>query len=101
MESGSRIGPDCITLRRIPSNIGDALALSFKFTPTKMKLNRSLLRAGLLLLLTAAAVLLLTAAQRRQARISQLVRDVNVLAPHTEARPAHVNDNVAEGSAVH
>jgi mannose-6-phosphate isomerase-like protein (cupin superfamily) len=58
-------------------------------------------RSILLLLLGAATVLSLTAAQRKEARVSQVVRDVNLLAPHAAARPAHLNDNVTEGSAVH
>ena len=58
-------------------------------------------RSILLLLLGAATVLSLTAAQRKEARVSQVVRDVNLLAPHAAARAAHLNDNVAEGSAVH
>jgi ferric-dicitrate binding protein FerR (iron transport regulator) len=57
-------------------------------------------RAGLLLLLGPATVLLLTAAQRKEARVSQVVRDVNLIAPHAAARPAHLNDTVTEGSAV-
>jgi len=66
----------------------------------KSILNRLLARAGLVLLLGSAAVLLLTAAQRKEARVSQAVRDVNLLAPHAAARPAHLNDNVTDGSAV-
>jgi len=62
--------------------------------------NRSLARAGLVLLLGSATVLLLTAAQRKGARVSQVVRDVNLLAPHAAARSAHLNDSVTEGSAV-
>ncbi|PYS56194.1 MAG: hypothetical protein DMF76_25350 [Acidobacteria bacterium] len=30
-----------------------------------------------------------------------MVRDVSLLAPHVAARPAHLNDNVMDGSAVH
>jgi hypothetical protein len=62
--------------------------------------NRSLARAGLVLLLGSATVLLLTAAQRKGARVSQVVRDVNLLAPHAATRPAHLNESVTEGSAV-
>ena len=60
----------------------------------------SVLRSIVLLLFSSATVLLLTAAQRKEARFSQVVRDVNLLAPHAAARPAHLNDNVIEGSAV-
>ena len=63
--------------------------------------SRLLSRAGLVLLLASATVLLLTAAQRKEARVSQVVRDVNLLAPHAAARPAHLNDDVTDGSAVH
>jgi FecR protein len=66
-----------------------------------MKSNRSLPRTGLILFFGSAALLLLTAAQRKEARVTQIVRDVNLLAPHLAARPAHLNENVAEGSAVH
>src|SRR5437868_12807987 len=69
----------------------------------KMKsiLSGSLARAGLVLLLGSAAVLFFTAAQKKEARVSQVVRDVNLLAPRAAARPAHLNDNVTDGSAVH
>src|SRR2546423_1264356 len=63
--------------------------------------NRSLPRAGLVLLLSSGAILLLTAAQRKKARVTQVVRDVELLAPHVAARPARLNDNVTDGSAVH
>ena len=63
--------------------------------------NRSLSRAGLVLLFSSGAILLLTAAQGKEGRITQIVQDVKVLAPHVAARPAHLNDNVTDGSAVH
>jgi ferric-dicitrate binding protein FerR (iron transport regulator) len=63
--------------------------------------NSSLPRTGLVLLFGSAAILVLTAAQRKEARVTQIVRDVKVLAPHIAARPARVNDNVTDGSAVH
>jgi mannose-6-phosphate isomerase-like protein (cupin superfamily) len=66
----------------------------------KSSSNHSLARAGLVLLLGSAMVLLLTAAQRKGGRVSQVVRDVNLLAPHAAARAAHLNDSVIEGSAV-
>jgi hypothetical protein len=70
-------------------------------TAMKSIFNRSLPRAGLVLFLSSSAILLLTAAQRKEARVTQVVRDVKVLAPHVAARPAHLNDNVTDGSAVH
>ena len=63
--------------------------------------NRSLSRAGLVLLFSTGVILLLTAAQGKEGRVTQVVQDVKVLAPHVAARPAHLNDNVTDGSAVH
>ncbi len=63
--------------------------------------NRSLPRAGLALLFSSGVILLLTAAQGKEGRVTQVVQDVKVLAPHVAARPAHLNDNVTDGSAVH
>src|SRR2546421_5348320 len=70
-------------------------------TAMKSIFNRSLPRAGLVLLFSSAAILLLTAAQRKEARVTQVVREVKLLAPHVAGRPAHLNDNVTVGSAVH
>ena len=70
-------------------------------TTMKSPFNRSLPRAGLLLLFSLGAILPLTAAERKQARITRVVRDVSLLAPHIAARPAHLNDDVTNGSAVH
>jgi hypothetical protein len=70
-------------------------------TAMKSIFNRSLPRAGLVLLFSSGAILLLTAAQRKEARVTQVVQDVKVLAPHVAARPAHLNDTVTDGSAVH
>ncbi len=82
-----------------------SVALSrFRFdseTTMKSIFDRSLPRAGLLLLFGWGAVLLLTAAEREGGRITQVVRNVSLLAPHVAARPAHLNDDVADGSAVH
>jgi mannose-6-phosphate isomerase-like protein (cupin superfamily) len=70
-------------------------------TAMKSIFHRSLPRAGLVLLFGLGGILLLTAADRKEARLTQVVRDVNVLAPHLAARPARLNDNVTDGSAVH
>jgi FecR protein len=70
-------------------------------TEMKSILSRSSARAGLVLLLGSATVLFFTAAQKKEARVSQVVRDVSLLAPHAGARPAHLNENVTDGSAVH
>ncbi|PYK62253.1 MAG: hypothetical protein DME43_00635 [Verrucomicrobia bacterium] len=59
------------------------LRFSLNFETTmKSIFNRSLLRAGLVLLFSSGALLLLTAAQRKEARVTQVVRDVKLLAPH-------------------
>jgi len=55
---------------------------------------------GVILVVLMSSILPLVAAQRKEARLSQVVRDVNLVAPHAGARPAHLNDNVTEGSAV-
>ena len=65
-----------------------------------MKFRHWIWRAILLLLFCAGTLLSLTAAQRREARVTKVVREVNVLAPKAAARPAHLNDNVIDGSAV-
>jgi mannose-6-phosphate isomerase-like protein (cupin superfamily) len=70
-------------------------------TTMKSLFNGSLPRAGLLLLFSSGAILPLTAAERKQARITRVVRDVSLLAPHIAARPARLNDDVTNGSAVH
>jgi mannose-6-phosphate isomerase-like protein (cupin superfamily) len=57
-------------------------------------------RAGLILLFSSGAILL-PAATRDGGRVTQVVRDVSLLAPHVAPRPARLNDNVADGSAVH
>jgi ferric-dicitrate binding protein FerR (iron transport regulator) len=63
--------------------------------------NHSLSGAGLVLLFSSGVILRLTAAQGKEGRVTQVVQDVKVLAPHVAARPAHLNDNVTDGSAVH
>ena len=58
-------------------------------------------RAGLLLLFSSGALLLSAAVAREGGRVTQVVRDVRLLAPLVAARPARLNDNVTDGSAVH
>lgn len=70
-------------------------------TTVKSIFDRSLPRAGLVLLFSSGAILLLTAAERKVGRVTQVVRNVTLLAPHGAARPARLNDDVADGSAVH
>src|SRR6267378_4846512 len=69
-------------------------------TTMKSIFDRSLPRAGLVLLFSSA-ILLLTAAERKGGRVTQVVRNVSLLAPHVAARPARLNDDVTDGSAVH
>ena len=81
------------------------MALSrFRFdaeTTMKPIFDRSLSRAGLVLIFSSGAILLLTAAERKVGRVTQVVRDVTLLAPQVAARPAHLNEVVTDGSAVH
>jgi hypothetical protein len=65
-----------------------------------MKFHRFMWRGILLPLVCAVMVLSLAAAQRKEARVTKVVREVNLLAPKAAARPAHLNDNVTDGSAV-
>ena len=82
-----------------------SVALSrFRFdseTTMKSIFDRSLPRAGLVLLFGSGAILLLTAAERKVGRVTQVVRDVRLLVPQVAARPAHLNEVVTDGSAVH
>src|SRR5256885_8120748 len=82
-----------------------SVALSrFRFdseTTMKSIFDRSLPRAGLVLLFSSGAILLLTAAERKVGRVTQVVRDVRLLALQVAARPAHLNEVVTDGSAVH
>jgi mannose-6-phosphate isomerase-like protein (cupin superfamily) len=82
-----------------------SVALSrFRFdfeTTMKSIFDRSLPRAGLVLLFSSSAILLLTAAERKGGRVTQVVRNVSLLAPRVAARPARLNDDVADGSSVH
>jgi len=81
------------------------VALSrFRFdaeTTMKPIFDRSLSRAGLVLIFSSGAILLLTAAERKGGRVTQVVRNVSLMAPHVAARPARLNDDVTDGSAVH
>jgi mannose-6-phosphate isomerase-like protein (cupin superfamily) len=81
------------------------VALSrFRFdaeTTMKPIFDRSLSRAGLVVIFSSGAILLLTAAERKEGRVTQVVRNVSLLAPHVAARPARLNDDVTDGSAVH
>ena len=83
-----------------------SVALSrFRFDsePPAMKsiFDRSLPCAGLVMLFSLSAVILLTAAERKNGRVTEVVRNVSLLAPRLAARPARLNDEVTDGSAVH
>src|SRR2546430_15092495 len=57
--------------------------------------------AAICLIGTAAGVAsLLFAADQKQARVTEVIHDVRLLAGQTAARPATVNDTVHEGTAV-
>jgi hypothetical protein len=81
-----------------------SLALSrFRFdseTTMKSIFDRSLPRAVLVLLFGWGAILPLTAAERTGGRLTQVVRNVSLFSPHVAARPARLNDDVTDGSAV-
>ena len=66
-----------------------------------MDFHRLVWSAIFLLSFNSATILSLNAVPGKEARVSEVVRDVNLLALHAAARPAHLNDNVTEGSAVH
>jgi hypothetical protein len=48
----------------------------------------------------AAAVALAQSAPLKQARVTQVINDVKILPGHAEAKPAAVNGEVREGTAV-
>jgi len=67
----------------------------------KTPLPNSNLVAAICLIGTAAGVAsLLFAADQKQARVTEVIHDVRLLAGQTAARPATVNDTVHEGTAV-
>ena len=67
----------------------------------KTPFPNSNLVAAIYLIGTAAGVAsLLFAADQKQARVTEVIHDVRLLAGQTAARPATVNDTVREGTAV-
>src|SRR5438045_4212529 len=54
----------------------------------------------LLGLFVIGATTFVFAAQRKEARVTQVIKDVRVLAANTAPRAASVNDSVTEGNAV-
>jgi len=67
----------------------------------KTPLSNSNLVAAISLIGTAAGVAtVLLAAEQKQARVTEVIHDVRLLAAQTAARPAAVNDAVREGTAV-
>src|SRR5712692_2771178 len=71
-------------------------------TNTTMKKMHRIIPIGVLLAFVAVIVLtqFAFAAVKREARVTQVIRDVRLLASHAAPRPASVNDNVHEGTAV-
>ena len=70
-------------------------------TPMKTHFPNSNLVAAITLIGTAAGIgAMLFAAEQKQARITEVVHNVRLLAAQATARPAAVNDSVREGTAV-
>jgi mannose-6-phosphate isomerase-like protein (cupin superfamily) len=70
-------------------------------TIMKSMFDRSFPLAGLILFFSSSAILLTAAAAADGGRVTQVVRDVRLLAPLVAARPVRLNDDVTDGSAVH
>lgn len=67
----------------------------------KTRIRHSNLFAVIVLLVFAVAIgRFVFAADQKQARVTEVIRDVRLLASKTSARPAVVNDMVREGNAV-
>jgi hypothetical protein len=62
--------------------------------------NSNLVGAVSLILAAAGIATVLFGAQQKQARVTEVIHDVRLLAAQTAARPATVNDTVREGTAV-
>jgi hypothetical protein len=62
---------------------------------------RSILTVGLLVLALAGGLCTEASAdQLKEAKVTQVIQDVRVLQPDASARPAAVNDDVRQGTAV-
>src|SRR6478752_5307926 len=66
----------------------------------KKRLRHRLRVIGILLAVTAAIDPISQAAGRNEARVSQAIHNVQLLAPHAAPLPASINDNVRQGTAV-
>lgn len=64
---------------------------------TRLASSSLLVATGLAVFLMVTAMF---AAERKHARVTEVIRDVHLLAGQTAARPAVVNDSVNEGTAV-
>lgn len=64
---------------------------------TRLASSSLLVTSGLVLFFIVTAMF---AAERKHARVTEVIRDVHLLAGQTAARPATVNDSVNEGTAV-
>jgi hypothetical protein len=62
--------------------------------------NSNLIATVVLLAFAFAIGRFVFAADQKQARVTEVIRDVNLLSPKTAARPAAVNDTVHEGNSV-
>jgi hypothetical protein len=62
--------------------------------------NSNLIAATVLIATVFAIARLVFGADQKQARVTEVVRDVHVLTPQRAARPAVVNETVHEGNAV-
>src|SRR5579864_7688203 len=61
---------------------------------------KNFLRCIFVIGVVVGAMHFLLAAEHKEARVTEKVNDVRLLAPRVQPRPAAVNDNVREGSAV-
>jgi len=57
-------------------------------------------RFGAILLFAGIVALPLVGAQKKEARVTQVIRDVRLLVSQAAPRPASLNDNVTDGTAV-
>jgi FecR protein len=72
-----------------------------KITPMKTPIRNSNVLAAIILIAAAFAIArLVFAADHKQARVTEVIRDVHVLTPQRAAHPAVVNETVHEGNAV-
>src|SRR5438105_1848632 len=66
----------------------------------KKLLCSDLVRTLFAIVLTLSLAKLVFAAENKEAHVTQVIRDVRLLASKAASRPASINDNVREGTAV-